>query len=87
MKISSLFVWSLHIKILLYFKYTLVLKSFGGVISSVNLTSFACILPQIRTAFINSGKHLIASLKHYKRISEICPQLILSNLEVCSSMI
>ena len=33
------------------------------------------------------AKHLIASLKHYKRILEICLQLILSNLEVHSSMI
>ena len=33
------------------------------------------------------AKHLIASLKHYKRILEICLQLILSNLEVHSPMI
>ena len=33
------------------------------------------------------AKHLIASLKHYKRILEICLQLILSNLEVRPSVI
>ena len=33
------------------------------------------------------AKRLIASLKHYKRILEICLQLILSNPEVCSSVI
>ena len=33
------------------------------------------------------AQRLIASLKHYKRILEICLQLILSNLEVRSSMI
>ena len=33
------------------------------------------------------AKRLIASLKHYKRILEICLQLILSNLEVRSSVI
>ena len=33
------------------------------------------------------AKRLIASLKHYKRILESCLQLILSNLEVRSSMI
>ena len=33
------------------------------------------------------AKRLIASLKHYKRILEICQQLILSNLEVRSSVI
>ena len=33
------------------------------------------------------AKRLIASLKHYKIILETCLQLILSNLEVCSSMI
>ena len=32
-------------------------------------------------------KHLIASLKHYKRILEICLLLILSNLELRSSVI
>ena len=32
-------------------------------------------------------KRLIASLKHYKRILENCQQLILSNLDVCSSVI
>ena len=33
------------------------------------------------------AKRLIASLKHYKKILEICLQLISSNLEVCSSVI
>ena len=33
------------------------------------------------------AKRLIASLKHYRRILEICLQLILSNLEVRSSVI
>ena len=33
------------------------------------------------------AKRLIESLKHYKRILEICLQLILSNLEVHSSVI
>ena len=36
---------------------------------------------------LNLAKFLIASLKHYKRILEICLQLILSNLEVLSSVI
>ena len=48
---------------------------------------FACISSQPRTVSLILAKHLIASLKHYKRILEICLQLILSNLEVCSSMI
>ena len=63
------------------------LKSFGCIISSVDLTSFTCILSQPRIAFINSRLTSYCLLKHYKRILEISLQLILSNLEVRSSVI
>ena len=63
------------------------LKSFGCVISSVDLTSFACALSQPRTTFINSRSPSYCFLKTFKRILEICLQLILSNLEVRSSVI
>ena len=61
------------------------LKSFGHVISSVNLTSFAHICFSLVLLSLILAKRLIASLKHYKRILEIWLQLIFSNLEVCSS--
>ena len=62
-EISFLFLWSSHIKILLYFKYTLVLKCFDCVLSSVDLTYFACILclGLIPLSLI-LAKRLIASL-------------------------
>ena len=86
-EISSLFVWSSPIKILFYFKCTLMLKSFGRVILSVNLTSFAHICFSFVLLSLILAKRLIASLKHYKRILEIWIQLIFSNLEVRSSAI
>ena len=70
---------------MLYFKCTLVLKSFGRVISSVDLTSFAHICFSLVSLSLILAKRLIASLKHYKRILEIWLQLIFSNLEVRSS--
>ena len=86
-EISSLFVWSSPIKISLYFKCILVLKSFGCVIPSVDLTSFAHICFSLVSLSLILAKRLIASLKHYRRILEIWRQLIFSNLEVCSSAI
>ena len=85
-EISSLFVWSSPIKISLYFKCTLVLKSFGRVISSVDLTSSAHICLSLVSLSLILAKRLIASLKHCKRILEIWLQLIFSNLEVCSAI-
>ena len=70
-EISSLFVWSSPIKISLCFKSTLVLKSFGRVIPSVDLTSFAHICLRLVSLSLILAKRLIASLKHYKRILEI----------------
>ena len=86
-EISSLYVWSSPIKILLYFKCIHVLKSFGCVISSIDLSSFACICFSLVSLSLILAKCLIASLKYYKRILEICLQLIFSNQEVCSSAI
>ena len=70
-EISSLFVWSSPIKMLLYFKCTLVLKSFGCVISSLDLSSFARICFSLVLLSLILAKRLIASLKDYKRILEI----------------
>ena len=86
-EISSLFVWLLPIKILLYFKCTLVLKSFGRVIPFVDLTSFVHICFSLVSLSLILAKRLIVSWKHYKRILEIWLQLIFSNLEVRSSAI
>ena len=63
------------------------LKSFGCVISSVDLSSFACICLSLVLLWLILAKRLIASLKHYARILEICQQLISSNLEVRSFVI
>ena len=63
------------------------LKFFGRVISSVDLTSFARICFSLISLLLILAKHLIASLKHYKKIFEIWLQLIFSNLEVRSSAI
>ena len=63
------------------------LKSFGCVISSIDLSSFACTCLSLVPLSLILAKRLIASLKHCKRILEICQQLILSNLEVRSSVI
>ena len=86
-EISSLCVRSSPIKILLYFKCTLVLKSFGSVISSIDLSSFARICFSLVSLSLIFVKCLIASLKHNKRILEIWLQLIFSNPEVRSSAI
>ena len=86
-EISSLFVGSSPIKISLYFKCTLVSKSFGHVISSVDLTSFAHICFSLVSLSLILAKRLIASFKHYKGILEIWLQLIFSNPEVRSSAI
>ena len=86
-EISSLFVWSSPIKISLYFKWTHVLKSFGRVISSVDLIYFAHICFSLVSLSLILVKRLIASLKHYMRILETSLQLILSSLEVRSSSI
>ena len=84
-EISSLFVWSSPIKSLLYFKCTLVLKSFGCVISSID--SFARICFSVVSLSLIFAKRFIATLKHYKGISEIWLQLIFPNLEVGFSAI
>ena len=81
-KILSLFVWSSPIKILLYFKCTLVLKSICCVVSSIESPSFAHICFSFVSLSLILAKHLIATLKHYKGILEVWLQLIFSNLEV-----
>ena len=86
-EILSLFVRSSPIKSLLYFKCTLVLKSFGCVISSINSSSFARICFSVVSLSLILVKYLIATLKHYKGILEIWLQLIFSNLEVRFSAI
>ena len=86
-EISSLFVWLSPIKILLYFKCILVLKSFGCVISSIDSSSFARIYFSIVLLSLILAKRLIATLKHYKGILEIWLQLIFSNPETRSSAI
>ena len=86
-EISSLFVWSSPVKISLYFKCTLVLQSFGRVISSIDSSSFACICFSLVSLSLILAKLLIASLKYYKRILEIWLRLIFSNLKVRSSAI
>ena len=48
---------------------------------------FACICLSLVSLSLVLAKRLIASLKHYKRILEICLQLILFNLEVRFSVI
>ena len=63
------------------------LKSFGCVISSIDLSSFARICFSVVSLSLILAKCLIASLKHYKRILEIWLQLIFSNPEVRSSAI
>ena len=63
------------------------LKSFGCVISSIDLSSFACICLSLVSLSLILAKCLIAILKHYKRIFKMCLQLKLSNLEVRSSVI
>ena len=83
-EISSLFVWLSPIKILLYFKCTLVLKSFGRVISSVDLTSFEHICFSLVSLSLILARRFIASLKHYKGIFEIWLQLTFSNPEARS---
>ena len=86
-EISSLFVWSSPIKILLYFKCTLVWKPFACVMSSLALSSFARICFSLVSLSLILAERLITSLKHYKRIWEIWLQLIFSNQAVRSSAI
>ena len=86
-EISSLFVWSSPIKSLLYFKYTLVLKSFGWVIASIDSFSFTRICFSVVSLSLSLAKRLIATFKHYKGILEIWLQLIFSNPEARSSAI
>ena len=84
-EISSFFAWSSPIKSLLYFKCTLVLKSFDCVISSIDSSSFAHNCFSVVSLSLIFAKRLIATLKYYKGILEIWLQLIFSNLEVCFS--
>ena len=58
------------------------LKSFGCVISSYNSLSVAHICFSFVSLSLILAKHLIATLKHYKRILEVWLLLIFSNLEV-----
>ena len=64
------------------FKYTLVLKSFSCVISSIDSSSFARICFSVVLLSVILAKRLVATLKHYKGILEIWLQLIFSNREV-----
>ena len=63
------------------------LKSFGCVLSSIDLSSFAFICLSLVPLSLILAKRLIASLKNYKKILEICLELIFSKLEVHSSVI
>ena len=59
--------WSSPIEIVLYFKCTLVVKSFGCVLSSIDSSSFARICSSFVSLSLTLAKRLIASWKHYKR--------------------
>ena len=72
---------------MLYFKCTLVLKSFGCVISSVDWLFLHISCRSLVPLSLILAKHLIASSKITREFWEICLQLILSKLEVRSSLI
>ena len=72
---------------LLYFKCSHVLKSFGCVVSSINSSSFARICFSVVSLSSILAKRLIATLKYYKGILEIWLKLIFSNLEARFSAI
>ena len=86
-EISSLFVGSSPFKSLLYFNSTLVLKSFGCVITSIDSSSFALICFSVVSLSLILAKRLIATIKHYKGILEIWLQLIFSHRDVRFSAI
>ena len=67
---------------MLYSKCTLVLKSIGCIVSFIQSSSFTHICFSFVSLSLILAKRLIATLKHYKRILEVCLQLIFSNLAV-----